>query len=59
MGETIKKSLIELGVFSISDLVRITPVKAYQNICKLNHDKAIGHNLIHCAICLPQLAIDF
>jgi hypothetical protein len=27
MGETIKKSLIELGVFSISDLVRITPVK--------------------------------
>jgi hypothetical protein len=27
MGETIKKSIHELGVFSISDLAQITPVK--------------------------------
>lgn len=36
IGETIEKRLNEIGVFSLLDLADMTPVKAYQNICKHN-----------------------
>ena len=39
IGATIEKRLNEIGVFSLADLAQMTPVKAYQNICKLNPDK--------------------
>jgi DNA transformation protein len=39
IGATIEKRLNEIGVFSIADLAQITPVKAYQSICKQNPDK--------------------
>lgn len=39
IGETIEKHLNEIGVFSLADLAEITPVKAYQSICKQNPDK--------------------
>ncbi len=39
IGATIEKRLNEIGVFSLADLAQMTPVIAYQNICKLNPDK--------------------
>lgn len=39
IGATIEKRLNEIGVFSLADLAEITPVKAYQSICKQNPDK--------------------
>jgi DNA transformation protein len=39
IGATIEKRLNEIGVFSLADLAQMTPVKAYQSICKLNPDK--------------------
>lgn len=39
IGATIEKRLNEIGVFSFADLAEITPVKAYQSICKQNPDK--------------------
>lgn len=39
IGETIEKRLNEIGVFSLADLAEMTPVKAYQSICKQNPDK--------------------
>lgn len=39
IGATIEKRLNEIGVFSLADLAQMTPVKAYQSICKQNPDK--------------------
>jgi DNA transformation protein and related proteins len=39
IGPTIEKRLNEIGVFSLADLALMTPVKAYQNICKLHPGK--------------------
>lgn len=39
IGPTIEKRLNEIGVFSLTDLARMTPVKAYQKICKLHPGK--------------------
>jgi DNA transformation protein and related proteins len=39
IGATIEKRLNEIGVFSLADLAQMTPVKAYQSICKHNPDK--------------------
>lgn len=39
IGATIEKRLNEIGIFSLADLAEITPVKAYQSICKQNPDK--------------------
>jgi DNA transformation protein and related proteins len=39
IGATIEKCLNEIGVFSLVDLAQITPVKAYQSICKQNPNK--------------------
>ncbi len=39
IGATIEKHLNEIGVFSLADLSAMTPVKAYQAICKLHQDK--------------------
>ncbi len=39
IGATIEKRLNEIGVFSLADLVQMTPVKAYQKIRKQHSDK--------------------
>lgn len=39
IGATIEKRLNEIGVFSLADLAQMTPVKAYQNICRQNPGK--------------------
>lgn len=39
IGVTIEKRLNEIGVFSLADLAQMTPIKAYQNICKQNPGK--------------------
>jgi DNA transformation protein len=39
IGASIEKRLNEIGVFSLADLAQMTPVKAYQSICKQNPDK--------------------
>ena len=39
IGATIEKRLNEIGVFSLSDLAQMTPVKAYQTICRQNPNK--------------------
>jgi DNA transformation protein and related proteins len=39
IGATIEKRLNKIGVFSLADLAQMTPVKAYQSICKQNLDK--------------------
>ena len=39
IGITIEKRLNEIGVFSLADLAQMTPVKAYQKICKQHPDK--------------------
>jgi DNA transformation protein len=39
IGATIEKRLNEIGVFSLADLAQMTPVKAYQSICKQNPNK--------------------
>lgn len=39
IGATIEKRLNEIGIFSLAGLAQMTPVKAYQNICKQNPDK--------------------
>ena len=39
IGATIEKHLNEIGVFSLADIAQMTPVKAYQNICKQNPSK--------------------
>lgn len=41
IGATIGKRLNEIGVFSLADLAEITPVKAYEKICKKHPDKTI------------------
>jgi DNA transformation protein and related proteins len=39
IGLTIEKRLNEIGVFSLADLAQVTPVKAYQKICKQHPEK--------------------
>jgi DNA transformation protein len=39
IGATIEKRLNEIGVFSLADLAQITPVTAYQSICRQNPNK--------------------
>jgi len=39
IGSTIEKQLNEIGVFSLKDLIKLTPVKAYKKICKSNPGK--------------------
>jgi DNA transformation protein len=39
IGTTIEKRLNEIGVFSLEDLAQMTPVRAYQSICKQNPNK--------------------
>jgi DNA transformation protein and related proteins len=39
IGATIEKRLNEIGIFSLADLAQMTPVKAYQSICRQNPDK--------------------
>lgn len=39
IGATIEQRLNEIGVFSLADLAQMTPVKAYQSICRQNPDK--------------------
>lgn len=39
IGSTILKRLNDIGVYSLADLVEITPVKAYQKICDQNPGK--------------------
>lgn len=39
IGATIEKRLNEIGVFSLADLAQMTPVKAYQSICRQNPGK--------------------
>jgi len=39
IGAIIEKRLNEIGVFSLADLAQMTPVKAYQSICRRNPDK--------------------
>lgn len=39
IGATIEKRLNQTGVFSLSDLVEKTPLKAYWEICKQHPDK--------------------
>ncbi len=39
IGATIEKRLNEIGVFSLANLAEMTPVKAYQSICRQNPDK--------------------
>lgn len=39
IGTAIEKRLNEIGVFSLADLAQITPVKAYQEICKQHPNK--------------------
>lgn len=41
IGATIEKRLNEIGVFSLADLVEITPVVAYRRICEQNPHKTI------------------
>ncbi|MFZ6025763.1 MAG: TfoX/Sxy family DNA transformation protein [Bacteroidota bacterium] len=38
-GATIEKRLNEIGVFSLADPAQMTPVKAYQSICRQNTGK--------------------
>jgi DNA transformation protein len=39
IGATIEKRLYEIVVFSLADLAQMTPVKAYQSICRQNPNK--------------------
>ena len=39
IGPTIEKRLNEIGVSSLKDLMKLTPVKAYKKICKRNPGK--------------------
>lgn len=39
IGATIEKRLNEVGVFSLADLAQMTPVKAYQSICRQHPGK--------------------
>lgn len=39
IGASIEKRLNEIGVFSMADLAELTPVKAYQKICKMHPGK--------------------
>ncbi len=39
IGSTILKRLNDIGVYSLADLVEITPVKAYQKMCDQNPGK--------------------
>jgi len=39
IGATIGKRLNEIGVFSLADLAQMTPVNAYQSICRQNPGK--------------------
>ncbi|MDX2190879.1 MAG: TfoX/Sxy family protein [Bacteroidota bacterium] len=39
IGATIEKRLNEIGVFSLAELAIMTPVRAYQSICKQNPNK--------------------
>jgi DNA transformation protein and related proteins len=41
IGATIEKRLNEVGVFSLADLAQLTPIKAYQSICRQNPNKTI------------------
>lgn len=58
IGATIEKRLNEIGVLSLADLAEITPVKAYQTICKQNPDKTFQFVIIctHCkGLCLNYI----
>jgi DNA transformation protein len=39
IGSTIIKRLNEIGVYSLSDLAELSPVKAYKKICEQNPNK--------------------
>ena len=39
IGATILKRLNEIGIYSLVDLAKITPVKAYKKICEQNPGK--------------------
>jgi DNA transformation protein len=39
IGVTIRKRLHEIGVFTLADLAKMTPVKAYQTICQRHPNK--------------------
>lgn len=39
IGTTILKRLNEIGIYSLADLAKITPVKAYKKICEQNPGK--------------------
>jgi DNA transformation protein len=39
IGVTIEKHLNKIGVFSLADLAKMTPVKAYLSICEQNPHK--------------------
>lgn len=39
IGATIEKRLNGIGVFSLAELAQMTPVKAYQSICRQNPSK--------------------
>lgn len=41
IGPTIEKQLNAIGVFSLSDLAGLTPIKAYYEICKMNPGKTL------------------
>jgi DNA transformation protein len=42
IGATIEKHLNEIGIFSLTDLAQMTPVKAYESICRQNPDKTFS-----------------
>lgn len=39
IGPTIEKHLNTIGVNSLKDLIKLTPIKAYKKICKSNPGK--------------------
>lgn len=39
IGATILKRLNEIGIYSLADLAEMTPVKAYEKICKQKPEK--------------------
>ncbi|MGN7785815.1 TfoX/Sxy family DNA transformation protein [Niabella sp. 22666] len=41
IGRIIEKRLNEIGVFSLTELLEMTPVKAYLKICEQHPDKII------------------
>jgi DNA transformation protein len=39
IGPTIEQHLNDIGVYSLRDLIKLTPVKAYEKICQRNPGK--------------------